>query len=279
MKRGTGTCYGKLRDILASSARRFEIPARHVCNPAMKVCRRIWLAIAPALLLSLSGCLSTTLYETARVCPPGTVEATVAATPWYWRRDSTRFVLETWNKPIPELSARIGLFKNFDAGVRLLPAPGACLTGKYQLLAGPVDIAVNAAGYGYGLSAVTVAASAYGGYAGVLVSRERGISFSAQGTIAYDQNFSIGDFASTRTQIVTARFGLGLPFIDGPIRVHPAATCSVPLFWERLSSYSRNGRPPRQQDDWRGVVTLDLGVGISFRTGHGGFSKDTIDGH
>jgi len=245
----------------------------------MKVCCRIWPAITPALLLFLSGCLSTTLYETARVCPPGAAEVTVAATPWYWRRNSTRFVLETWNRPGPELSARIGLFRNFDAGVRLLPAPGACLTGKYQLLAGPVDIAVNAAGYGYGLSAGTGAASAYGGYAGVLVSRERGISFSAQGTIAYDQNFGIGDFGSSRTQIVTARFGLGLPFIDGPIRVHPAATCSLPLYWGTLSWHDWNGRPPRQQDDWRGMVTIDLGVGISFRIGHGGFSGDTIEGH
>lgn len=234
--------------------------------------------LLPALLAALAmlpGCLSTTLCETARVSPPGTAEVTVAATPWFWRSESTRFVFESWNRPGPELSARIGLFKNFDAGVRLLMMPGACLAGKYQLLAGPVDIAVNAAGYGYEF----FAGSGYGGYAGVLVSRERGIPFSAQGTIAYDQNFGFGEFESSRTQIVTARFGLGLPFIDGPIRVHPAATCSVPLSWERLSSYSRNGRLPRQQDEWRGVVTIDLGVGISFRIGRGGFSGDTLEGH
>jgi hypothetical protein len=136
----------------------------------MKAWWRIVPVLVPALLVLLSGCLSTTLYETARVCPPGKVEATVAATPWYWRRESTRFVLETWNRSGPELSARIGRFRNFDAGVRLLAMPGVCVTGKYQLVAGPVDIAVNAAGYGYGLAVATMAASGYGGYAGLLIA-------------------------------------------------------------------------------------------------------------
>jgi hypothetical protein len=240
----------------------------------MKAWWRIGPVLTPALLVFLSGCLSTTLYETARVCPPGAVEATVAATPWYWRRESARFVLETWNRPGPELSARIGLFRNFDAGVRLLAMPGVCVTSKYQLITGPVDIAVNAALYGYGLAVPTMAASGYGGYAGLLMSRERGVPFSVQGTVAYDQSFGGGDFESSRSQIVTARFGLGLPCIDGPIRIHPAASLSLPLFWDLLywSDRSPYADPPRRQDDWRGVPTFDLGIAVSFRTGHGGFS-------
>ena len=224
-------------------------------------------------LAMLPGCLSTTVYETARVCPWGTGEVTVAATPWLWRRDSTRFHQKDWYEVGPELSSRVGLFKNFDVGLRWLAAPGACLTTKYQVLHGPVDIAFTAAGYGFGFAAIDAAGQWLGAYGGLLASREHPFwpPFSAQALLRYDYTDGGGTFGGWhKSGLVTASLGLGIPLRLGQYRVHPAFSCSLPLSWQywdwEYYPHYDPPPPPRQEDEYRGRATFDLGIGISYIT-------------
>jgi hypothetical protein len=241
----------------------------------MQVCRMVFLSS----LIYLPGCLSTTLYETARVCPPGTAEVTLASTPWFWRTESTRFVLEQWNRPGPELSVRAGLFKNLGAGVRLLPAPGLCVSAKYQFLNGPIDVAATAAGYGYLFAAIDAGARWSGAYGGVLASSERpgSIPFSAQALMHYERAYSGSFFSgSYRAERLATSIGAGVPMRlnirrNEALRVHPAASVSLPLSWRYWDwSWNDHGQeppsPPEQREQWRGVVTLDLGIGLSYIT-------------
>jgi hypothetical protein len=244
-----------------------------------RTCMRVCLMILLASLVCLTGCLSTTLYETARVSPPGNAEVTLAATPWFWRQESTRFVFEDWNRPGPELSARVGLFRGFDAGVRLIPAPGMCITGKYQFLQGPVEMAATAAGYAYVFAAIDAAARYGGAYGGLLLSSEGPgrVPFSAQALLHYNYVASGGSFSgSYKSDGVTASFGAGVPIRlgisgGGALRIHPAASVNLPLSWRYWGwSWHDHGQeppsPPGPREQWRGVVTLDLGVGLSYLT-------------
>jgi hypothetical protein len=236
------------------------------------------LAVAP--LLFVSGCLSTTLYETARVCPPGTAEMTVASTPFFWRTESTLFVFEQWNRPGPELSVRMGLSEAFGVGVRLILAPGACLTAKYQFLREPIDVALTGAAYGYIFAAADAASGQLGAYGGLLASSERPdhVPFSAQAILRYDCRRVGSAFSgSYSSDVVGASLGAGIPVRmglgrSGALRIHPAASVNLPLSW-RYWGWAPPGDPwqdpgavlpPTRDDDWRGVVTLDLGIGLSY---------------
>jgi hypothetical protein len=242
----------------------------------MTVWRKIRSALAPALLVLLPGCLSTTLYETARVCPPKAAEMTVAATPWFWRWEPDRFVFEQWNTPGPELSVRAGLFRNFGAGLRLVAAPGCCLTTKYQFLRAPVDVAATAAAYGYVFAAIDAGSRFAGAYGGLIASneRDRSVPFSLQALLRYERKNVSGFRLGYKTDILTAAVGAGIP-VDIPVsggralRVHPAASVNLPLswrYWDWEPSGIEPDEPPEQADDWRGVVTFDLGIALSYIT-------------
>jgi hypothetical protein len=238
------------------------------------------LALGPLVLLP--GCLSTTLYETAEVCRPGKAEFTVAATPWFWRAESSRFVFEEWNRPGPELSVRAGLFENLGVGLRLIPALGVCVTAKYQFLRDPVDVSVTAAGYTYAFGAMDAGGRYAGAYGGVIASneRERSLPFSLQALLRCERA-DVGGFRfSYRSGALFGVVGAGVPILlpasgPGALRIHPAASVNVPLAW-RYWDWTEPGYhgydpyvmlPPKQADDWRGVVTLDLGVALSYVSG------------
>ena len=248
----------------------------------MELGRQVLAAVAIASLLFVSGCLSTTLYETARVCPPGTAEMTVASTPFFWRTESTRFVFEQWNRPGPELSARMGLSDAFGVGVRLILAPGGCLTAKYQFLRDPFDFALTGAAYGYMFAAADAASGQLGTYGGLLASSEGPghVPFSVQAILRYDhQRVGSAFSGSYKSGMVGASLGAGIPVRmdlgrSDALRIHPAASVNLPLSWRYWDWTSPGDHgydpgivlPPTQDEDWRGVVTLDLGIGLSYIT-------------
>lgn len=248
----------------------------------MKLGRQVSAAVAVASLLFISGCLSTTLYETARVCPRGTAEMTVASTPFFWRTESTRFVFEQWNRPGPELSVRMGLSEAFGVGVRLILAPGGCLTAKYQFLHDPIDVALTGAGYAYMFAAADAASGQLGTYGGLLASSEGPdhVPFSVQAILRYDhQRVGSAFSGSYKSSVVGVSLGAGIPVNmdlgrSGALRIHPAASVNLPLSWRYWDWKPPNEHwydpvivlPPEQSDNWRGVVTLDLGIGLSYVT-------------
>jgi hypothetical protein len=241
--------------------------------------RRLASLVVLGLLLSLPGCLSTTLYETARVCPPWDAEVTLASTPWLWRSESTRFVLEQWyDAPGPELSVRVSPFRNLDVGVRVIPAPGGCITTKYQFLRAPVDVAVTAAGFAYMFAAIDAGGRWLGAYGGLLASNEVAgrVPFSVQALLRYEYT-DVGSYFSNsyKAGLWAASLGAGVPVRvnvgrSGALRIHPAASINLPLSWRfwdwSYKPYHEPTLPPTQTEQWRGVMTLDVGVGLTAIT-------------
>jgi hypothetical protein len=167
--------------------------------------------------------------------------------------------------------------RNFEVGVRLIPAPGWCFTTKYQFLRSPVDLAVTAAGYAYTFAAFDAGSRWRGAYGGLLASNEVAgrVPFSAQALLRYEYNDN-GDFREGyKTGLWTASLGVGVPVrMDlgrrDALRIHPAASVNLPLSWHywdwSYNPYREPPSPPTREDQWRGVVTLDLGIGVSYIT-------------
>ena len=207
---------------------------------------------------------------------------TVASTPCFWRAESTRFVFEQWNRPGPELSVRMGLSEAFGVGVRLILAPSGCLTAKYQFLRDPLDFALTGAAYGYMFAAADAASGQLGTYGGLLASSEGPghVPFSVQAILRYDYQRVGSTFSgSYRSDVVGASLGAGIPLRmdlgrSGGLRIHPAASVNLPLSWRYWGWTPPHDRgydpgivlPPTQDDNWRGAVTLDLGIGLSYIT-------------
>ena len=168
---------------------------------------------------------------------------------------------------------RASLFRNFGAGVRLTPAFG-CLSTKYQFLSSPIDVAATAAGYGDVFGAIDYA----GAYGGLLASSEGPgrVPFSTQVLLHYDYA-DVGSYfgGSYKTGLWATSLGAGVPVRvnigrTGALRIHPAASVNLPLSWHYWDwSYDPRREPPSpptQKEQWRGIVTLDLGVGVSYIT-------------
>jgi hypothetical protein len=252
-----------------------EVSGVHI-TPAMPT--RVTAIAALLTVLILPGCVTTTLYETARVCPPGTLAGGIAATPLFWHHDAKGFHLE----PLAALTqleagARVGIIRDVDAGFRLLPAPGLCVSIKYQLVRGLLDLAATGGANAYSIQTIDLddetKARCEGAHLGLLASNEapRGVPFSTQALLCYTRRTVRGaPNGSYKTDLWSTSLGLGLPLRVGAhrqFRIHPALTYSLPLSWRyRDWSVGQIHEPPAREWEVRGGVTYDLGVGFSILT-------------
>ncbi len=96
--------------------------------------RRMLLFFTVALaVVSLSSCISTSSYQRAQTLDPGDSETGIALTSTKVSLDGESEFFEDINYIVPEAFYRIGLFKNFEAGVKVYPF-SFVVDGKYQFM-------------------------------------------------------------------------------------------------------------------------------------------------
>jgi len=216
------------------------------------------LGAAVAMFLSVAGCATFGVFETAQTAPPGRFHLGGAVTPLHivsvtnnGYGYSTERSAYTLFFPCATLFAKVGLsdrvdlgttwsfgnpalFEGIDLGTTWPFGPQVGLNGKFQFLRGSTDGALLLSGSYYGIAGEDYSLSYYSIGPRLLVSSEQEGSFHYMLNVgASYTGVRAGDgYGSEDDGALTALAGAGLPFrlgTDRTVRIMPELQVSIPL--------------------------------------------------
>ena len=218
------------------------------------------LRAAVAVLLSVTGCATFGVFETAQTAPKGGVQVGGAITPInvvsidnvdYYGYDQTGSSVYSLFVPFASLFAKVGLSEKIDLGTTwtfgtealslgeylgYTPSfgPQVGLNGKYQFQSGATDGALLLSTSYYSISGEGYDASYYSIGPRLLFSREQKGSFPYMLNVGASLAgmHSGGEGGSGSAGALTALAGAGLPFrlgTDRSVRIMPELQFSIPV--------------------------------------------------
>jgi hypothetical protein len=232
------------------------------------------LQAAVVVLLSVAGCATFGVFETAQTAPPGGVQVGGAITPLnvvstqgseYGYGYPTGSSVYSYFGPFASLFAKVGVserldlgttwtfgtatpFQGTDLGYSSLLGPAVGLNGKYQFLRGATDGALLLSGSYYGVAGEGTSVAYYSIGPRFLFSSERQGSFPYLLNVGANYGGFSSDYdyegSSTSGGALTALAGAGLPFrlgTDRSVRIMPELQLSIPL--SKDEAWSELGLP------------------------------------